>query len=179
MDTEINSFPPDWVKKAAQALSPSAGFEDRCVDASLAAYTIAKLAEVREACEFAPITMRQYLLSLAKRAGVELDPLLRWANLPSILAATEDTAATLGAVVRAIGGRIEIAQILIRLSWAKQIGINTPAMLVAYRGRVDKMDEFVLCSQVLDEAEAAYSEAERRALRAMLGSVRDVFQERG
>ena len=121
-----------------------------------------------------PVTIEQYLSRLANRAGVDLDPLLRWAHLPS-LAATASTAAPLGFVIRAIGSKLEDALMLIRLSWAEQLGFSPLPMLVSYRGRMRQMDDFALCGEVLGEAEAGYSEADRLTLGAILDSVRDAF----
>jgi hypothetical protein len=75
---------PAWLREALEGSQVSSDLEERCRDAARAAYGIALLRKTSEAPLDVLDTFEQYVTGLARRAGVDLAPILRWLDLRAL-----------------------------------------------------------------------------------------------
>ena len=157
---------PDWLQDALQTSRVPTEFRQRCEEAAMLAFDIARMRAEKERLRFAFVPISEWVRGLAEMASVSLEPVLSWLGIPNLDEATAGSAGPLARLAREIGfGSREIRDLL-RLSFAVASGYASVPLLAR---RVDApSSELDACEAALDEIEPRYTDDLRSELGAIL-----------
>jgi hypothetical protein len=97
---------------------PASGeFSKQCLDAAHVALTLSKLRVERKRLGFVPLSIRDYLSSLAQSAQVALEPALRWAGIRELSTMNVGFASSWARFAKGLGMEVEEAVMLFRISF--------------------------------------------------------------
>jgi hypothetical protein len=164
---------PGWVRDALEASRVPAEFRQRCHEAAMLAFDIARLRVERERLRFAVVPLAEWVRGLAEMASVSLGPVLAWFGITDLDAITPASAGFLARLAGEIGFSLREVRNLLRLSFAAASGYVSAPLLAARRGETS-LDELDACEAALDEIEARYPDHLRAELGAILREVREV-----
>lgn len=152
-----------------------------CREASLRALDIQKLREERKNLGQLIVSLHDYLKTLAKRANVNLRPLLAAFEIRRPDRPDRNSAHGLARLARYIGLKQDDAWLLMRLNYARYGGQGVSAMADGFAKQhlngppCDSRSE---CKAALDQLEAKYNREMREGLHAMAATFRAVYAEK-
>jgi len=139
--------PPEWLTQALGTAAPSilgtqdgAGFyrtdpafEARCRQAAEAALSIAMLRAERQRVGFVPMPFSDYVNGLVKLANVPLSPIMSWLGVETFSGLDLKVVNAYARLAQAIGLSLREVAMLMRISFAAQVGSVPVSLLVARR----------------------------------------------
>ena len=163
---------PEWLRAALELSRVPEAVRLRSVQAASMAASIARMRVESDRAGFAPLSLSAYLDSLAKAAGVALEPVLAWFGVADPAAPTRETAFSLGRLAGQLGFSLREALALVRVTVAEGTGAPVAPLAIARRisGRAE-VSELDACESALAEVEAAYPARLQGELSGILAEV--------
>ena len=157
---------PDWLQDALQTSRVPTEFRQRCEEAAMLAFDIARMRVEKERLRFAFVPIGEWVRGLAEMASVSLKPVLSWFGIADLDEATPGSAGPLTRLAREIGFGPRESRDLLRLSFAVASGYaSTPLLARRFDAPASELDA---CEAALDEIEARYTDHLQSELGAIL-----------